>query len=69
MEAELGAVRDGLALCTDLGLLDIELDVDSKAVVYLLSNNDSSTADFAPILNDCRQFMSLIPALKISHCL
>ena len=68
MEAELWEVRDGLALCTDLGLLAIELNVDSKAVVYLLSNNESSSAEFAPILDDCRQFMTLIPALKISHC-
>ena len=48
--------------------MPIELNVDSKAVVYLLSNNENSSIEFAPILDDCRQFMTLILALKINHC-
>ena len=40
--------------------MPIELNVDSKAVVYLLFNNESSSVEVAPILDDCRQFMTLI---------
>ena len=50
-----------------LGLLAVELDVDAKAIVNLSSNNDSSSADFASILVNCRQFLNQIPDLKISH--
>ena len=50
-----------------LGLLAVELDVDAKAIVNLSSNNDSSSADFASILVNCRQFLNQIPALKVSH--
>ena len=48
--------------------VDVELDVDAKAIVNLLSNNDSSCANFAPILDDSRQFINQIPSLKINQC-
>ena len=48
--------------------VDVELDVDAKPIVNLLSNDDSSCANFAPILDDSRQFINQIPSLKISQC-
>ena len=45
LEAELWAVRDGLWLCILLQIQYVEIENDSKYVVSLLTNNDSSNVE------------------------
>ena len=54
LETVLWAIRDGLTLCILLHIQAIEIEIDASNVVILLSNNENSYAEFAPIVDDCR---------------
>ena len=56
--AELWGLRDGLTLCIDLHLTAIDVQLDAKAVVQLLSNSSSANFCAMPLLNDCRNLVS-----------
>ena len=49
IEAELWAIRDGLIVCLQLQVQAIEIELDAKSVIHLLSNNEVSMANYAPI--------------------
>ena len=68
LHAELWAVRDGLSLCIQLQLPDVELELDAKSVVDLLNSSNASIADYAPLVDDCRILMNRIPRWKLKHC-
>ena len=56
--AELWGLRDGLTLCIDLHLTVVDVQLDAKAVVQLLSNSSSANFCAMPFLNDCRNLVS-----------
>ena len=59
--AELWALSDGLTLYNNLKLNAVDIQIDAKAIVVLLSNPSYSN-DFAmPIVDDCRQLIFQIP--------
>ncbi|KAK7839671.1 putative ribonuclease h protein [Quercus suber] len=66
--AELWAVRDGLFLCIQLQIPEIETELDAKSVVDLLNSNIASLADYAPLVDDYRNLMNQIPKWKLKHC-
>nr|POE46555.1 aluminum-activated malate transporter 10 [Quercus suber] len=68
IEAELWTVRDGLILCFQLQVQAVEIELDTKSVIHLLSNNEVSLANYAPIIDDCRNLLNLLPLWKIQHC-
>ena len=61
IEDELRAVRDDLVLCLQLQVQVVEIEFDAKSVIQLLSNNDVSFADYAPITDDCRNLLNRLP--------
>ena len=66
--AELWALRDGLSMCVDMQIPALEVELDAKVVADLMNNTTSLNADFAAIVADCRQLLSQIPQVKVSHC-
>ena len=66
--AELWALRDGLSMCVDMQIPALEVELDAKVVADLMNNTTSLNADFAAIVGDCRQLLSQIPQVKVSHC-
>ena len=68
IEVEFWAVRDGLILCLQLQVQAFEIKLDAKSVIHLLSNNEVSMANYAPIIDDCRKLLNQLPFWKIQHC-
>ena len=66
--AELWALRDGLSMCVDMQIPALEVELDAKAVADLMNNAISLNADYATIVADCKQLLSQIPQVKVSHC-
>ena len=66
--AELWALRDGLSMCVDMQIPALEVELDAKVVADLMNNTTSLNADFTAIVADCRQLLSQIPQVKVSHC-
>ena len=48
MEAELSALRDGLALCLSLNIPAVEIEIDAKVVVDWINNGNISILTFLP---------------------
>ena len=66
VEAELSALRDGLALCLSLNIPAVEIEIDAKVVVDWINNGNISILTFLPL--DCRMLASRIPQVKLTHC-
>ena len=66
--AELWAIRDGLMLCIDRSLVMVEVELDAKAVVDMLTNSQYSNIAIAPLIEDCRYLISQICQMRIKHC-
>ena len=66
--AELWALSDGLTLYNNLKLNAVDIQIDAKAIVVLLSNPSYSNSFAMPIVDNCRQLISQIPQVWIGHC-
>ena len=66
--AELWGLRGGLNLCNEMQLSVVDVQLDAKAVVQLLSNSSSANIYALPLLDDCRQLISQIGHVRIRHC-
>ena len=66
--AELWALRDGLTLCNNLNLNAVDIQIDAKAIVVLLSNSSYSNSFAMSIVDDCMQLISQISQVQIGHC-
>ena len=66
--AELWGLRDGINLCNEMQLSVVDVQLDAKAVVQLLSNSSSVNICALPLLDDCRQLISQIDHVRIRHC-
>ena len=66
--AKLWAIRDGLMLCVDRSLAMVEVELDAKAVVDMLTNSQYSNIAIAPLIEDCRYLISQIRQMRIKHC-
>ncbi|KAL0000423.1 hypothetical protein SO802_014204 [Lithocarpus litseifolius] len=68
LEAKLWAIRDGLIICNQLLIRALYIELDAKAVIRLLTSKDDSYAQYAPIIDHCRNLLNLYPNWKIQHC-
>ena len=66
--AELWALRDGLNLCHNMHLQAVDIQIDAKAVVDIISNSSYSNRVVMPIVDDCKQLISLFFKVRIGHC-
>ena len=51
--AELWALSDGLIFCNDLNYSAVDVQIDAKTIVGLLSNPSYSNSFAMPIIDDC----------------
>ena len=65
--AELWALRDGLNLAIQLGLQQIEVELDAKVIVDLLNSNNNPNTAYSPLLSDCRLLLAGIPQVRVAH--
>ena len=66
--AKLWALRDGLILCNNLNYSAVDIQIDAKTIVGLISNPSYSDSFAMPIIDDYRQLISRIPQVRIGHC-
>ena len=66
--AKLWAIQDGLMLCFDRSLAMVEVELDAKVVVDMLTNPQYSNIVIASLIKDCRYLISQIPQVRIKHC-
>ena len=66
--AEFWAIRDGLVLAKQLGIQNLEVELDAKIVADLLQA-DSVTNRFSssPLLNDCRLLLNSFHQIRMRH--
>lgn len=65
--AEFWALRDGLILATQLGIWNLEVELDAKVVVDLINSNSQTNAVYTTLLVDCRLLVNRIPLARVSH--
>jgi len=59
--AEFWALRDGLKLVIQLGVQNLEVELDVKVIVDLINSRNSSNAAYSSLLFDCRLLLDRIP--------
>lgn len=59
---------NGLNLCKNLNFLSVEIDIDAKAIVDLLSNSLDANKNAFPLVDDCMQMISQLSQVRIRHC-
>nr|POE59880.1 putative ribonuclease h protein [Quercus suber] len=66
--AELWALREGLGLCLDRGILAVEVELDASAAISLVSSNVQTKGDLSGLVDDCRELLMRLPQVKLVHC-
>ena len=65
--AELWALRDGLSLAIQLGIRNLEVELDAKVIVEMLNNANSSNKKFSPLLLDYRALIASLSQVQVAH--
>ena len=65
--AEFWALRDGLKLAIQLGVKNLEVELDAKVIIDLINSRNSSNTAYPSLLLDCRLLPELIPHTKVKH--
>nr|POE61120.1 putative ribonuclease h protein [Quercus suber] len=66
--AELWALREGLGLCLDRGILAVEVELDASAAISLVTSNVKTNGDLSGLVDDCRELLMRLPQVKLVHC-
>lgn len=46
----------------------VDIQIDAKAIVHLLTNSSDANRFAMPLIDDCRQLISQIAQVRIGHC-
>ena len=65
--AEFWALRDGLNLSIQLGVQNLEVELDAKVIVDLINSRNSSNTAYSSLLFDCILLLEMIPHTKVKH--
>ena len=65
--AEFWALRDGLNLAIQLGVQNLEVELDAKVIVDLINSRNSSNTTYSSLLFYCRLLLEMIPHTKVKH--
>uniref|UniRef100_A0A7N2KU00 RNase H type-1 domain-containing protein n=1 Tax=Quercus lobata TaxID=97700 RepID=A0A7N2KU00_QUELO len=60
-------IRDGLNLATQLGIQNIEVELDAKKIIDLLHSNFVANRSFSLLLNDCRSLLRKFHQVRVEH--
>ena len=66
--AELWALRDGLMICVNRNFNAVEVEVDARAVIDVLSALKCTNSLAAPLVDDCKQLATQIHQIHFKHC-
>ena len=64
---ELWALRDGLRLDSQLGIQNLEVEMDAKVIVDLINSNANYNRAYSPLLHDCRLLLGRFPQVRVAH--
>uniref|UniRef100_A0A2N9IZP5 C2H2-type domain-containing protein n=1 Tax=Fagus sylvatica TaxID=28930 RepID=A0A2N9IZP5_FAGSY len=67
VQAELRALKDGLNLAIDLGILNLEIEMDSLVAVELVNSITTPNAFLSTIVTDCRSLMERFERCSLKH--
>ena len=65
--AEWWALRDGLILAIQLGINQLEVELDAKVIVELLNGAKCPNQSYSPLLNDCRSLIARLVQFWVEH--
>ena len=65
--AKFWALRDGLQLAIQLGIQYLEVELDAKVVLNVISLGNSTSAAYSSLLFDCRLLLEKIPHHTVKH--
>ncbi|XP_075645075.1 uncharacterized protein LOC142616073 [Castanea sativa] len=66
--AELWALRDSLILYHNLHLNVVNIQLDAKALIDVISNHSYTNQVVMPIIDDCMKLISQLAQVLIGHC-
>ena len=66
--AELWALRDRLLICVHRNFNAVEVELDAKAVIDVLSASKCTNSLVAPLVDDCKQLATQIHQIHFKHC-
>ena len=66
-QAKLRALKDGLNLTIDLGILHLEIEMDSLVAVELVKSIITLNAFLSTIVTDCRSLMERFENCSLKH--
>ena len=66
--AKFWALRDRLLICVHRNFNAVEVELDAKAVIDVLSASKSTNSLVAPLVDDCRQLATQIHQIRFKHC-
>ena len=66
--AEWWGLREDLQLCCNLNISCLEVEMDAKAIVDVVRNPDYVNNIISPILDDCKQLLSIFNQVCFNHC-
>ena len=67
VQAELRALIDGLKLAIDLGILNLEIEIDSLVAVDLVNSMTTPNVFLSTIVTDCRSIMEIFELCSLKH--
>jgi ribonuclease HI len=67
VQAELRALKDGLELAIDLGILNLEIEIDSLVAVELVNSITSPNVFLSAIVTDCKSLMESFELCSLKH--
>lgn len=66
--AELWGLRDGLVLAYDLHISNLVINVDCKALIYLIQDHSKDNFVLSAIADECRQLLQRFNDFHFLHC-
>ncbi|KAK9998044.1 hypothetical protein SO802_017647 [Lithocarpus litseifolius] len=66
--AELWALRDGLSICLVENFLKVEVEMDAKILVNMLTDSSNVNVAICPLVDDCRHLASQLLQVRFKHC-
>ena len=64
---ELWALRDGLRLADQIGIKQLEVELDAKVIAGLLNSKKNPISAYAPLLFDCTYLLDKFPQVRVIH--
>ena len=61
------ALRDGLILAIQLGINQLDVELDAKVIMDLLNGAECPNQSYSPLLNDCRSLIARLVQVQVGH--